>query len=168
MPQRYDPPRGWVGTCNHYTVNKDYPYHYSSHASPSFRYRRLCELLDNPAPKRADDHWRFQRDTLNLMARDIAPVMSRALLTYKDTETLGRILAKWNFEDALDQAAPAIFQSVYRHFAFAVFEDELSEQITAPLMDNPYFWQERLRKMILDGDSPWFDDTRTADIREGG
>ena len=40
MPQLYNPARGWVGTCNHYTVTRDFPYYYSSHAAASYRYRR--------------------------------------------------------------------------------------------------------------------------------
>ncbi|MCU0576246.1 MAG: penicillin acylase family protein, partial [Desulfobacterota bacterium] len=37
MPQAYNPERGWVGTCNHLTVSKNYPYYYTSFASPTFR-----------------------------------------------------------------------------------------------------------------------------------
>lgn len=31
MPQNFNPERGWLGTCNHKTVDTDYPYYYSSH-----------------------------------------------------------------------------------------------------------------------------------------
>ncbi len=73
MPGSVDPPRGWVGTCNHFTVRSDYPYYYTSHASPSYRYRRLAEVLDKPGKKTVDDHWALQRDETNVMAREIAP-----------------------------------------------------------------------------------------------
>ena len=166
MPHADNPPRGWVGTCNHHAVPCDYPHYYSSHASASYRYRRLIELLDAPGKKTAADHWRFQRDAVNLMARKIAPVMSEALLRHEDTKALGRILGRWDFVDDPDQAAPAVFQAVYRRFFFAAYQDELGPALTELLADNPYFWQESLQKMFLAGESAWFDDVSTPAVRE--
>jgi len=166
MPHSADPARGWVGTCNHNTVPCGYPYYYTSHTSPSYRYRRLSELLDAPGKKSAKDHWQYQRDTVNLMAKQIAPIMAKALINNSDTKDMGQILSSWNYVDDPNQAAPAIFQSVYRHFFFAVYQDELGESLAKLLGDNVYFWQESLQKMVLAGDSPWFDDISTPNAKE--
>jgi len=166
MPQLYNPARGWVGTCNHNTVSSDYPYYYSSQVASSYRYRRLKQLLDAPGIKSADDHWRYQRDTFNVMAAAIAPVMAKALTAHADTRKMGEVLAGWNFHDDPELAAPAIFQAVYRQFALLVFEDELGTETAVAMLDDWYFWQERLGKMVADGRSPWFDDVRTADVTE--
>jgi penicillin amidase len=48
MPHAVNPAQGWLGTCNQLTIGRDYPYHYTTHASPTYRYRRLIELLDTP------------------------------------------------------------------------------------------------------------------------
>jgi penicillin amidase len=159
MPHSYDAARNWLGTCNHYTVPCDYPYYYTSHASASYRYRRLTELLDAPGKKTADDHWRFQRDDVNLMAKQIAPVMAKALIAHRDTEAMGRILERWNYHDDPGQAGPAVFQAVYRQFFFAVYQDKLGAPLAKALIDNPYFWQESLQRMVLAGRSPWFMET---------
>jgi penicillin G amidase len=153
MPHSNNPARGWVGTCNHMTVPSDYKYYYSSQASPSYRQRRLIELLDAPGPKSDDDHWRFQRDDLNVMAGKIAPIMASALKAKKDTEELGNILASWDFRDDLAKAAPTIFQETYRNFARLVYEDKLGPQLTSAVLNSPYFWQERLQRMVLAGSS---------------
>jgi penicillin amidase len=166
MPQLYNPPRGWIGTCNHNTIPHDYPYYYSSYLAPSYRYRRLKQLLDAPRTKTVDDHWQFQRDTFNSMAVTIAPVMAKALLSHDDTRSLGEILSDWDYHDDLDQAAPTIFQAVYRHFALLVFEDELGRDLAETMLDNWYFWQERLGKMVVEDNSVWFDNVKTADIQE--
>ena len=166
MPHSADPARGWVGTCNHNTVPCDYPYYYTSHASPSYRYRRLSELLDTPGKKSAEDHWRYQRDTMNIMAKQLAPIMAKALMNHADTRDMGQILSSWNYMDDPNQSAPAIFQTVYRQFFFAVYQDELGESLTKLLADNAYFWQESLQKMVLAGDSPWFDDISTPNAKE--
>ena len=166
MPASEDPPRGWVGTSNHYTVRSDYPYYYSSHASPSYRYRRLAEILDRPGKKTVDDHWTLQRDDLNVLAREIAPVMAQALLRRPETAEVGKILQGWDCRDRADQAAPLIFHSVYERFAFDVFRDELGDELARVMFGDWYFWQERLGRMIREGESPWFDDQRTP-IKEG-
>ncbi len=166
MPRSYNPERGWVGTCNHDTVTKDYPYYYSSHFSPSYRYRRISQLLDAPGLKPADSHWGFQRDTLNLMAQEITPVMVQALKTHEDTKALADILTQWNFQDNPEAAAPTIFQAVYRQFALLVFSDELGRELAETMLDDWYFWQERLQEMVIQGTSPWFDNLKTPGIKE--
>jgi penicillin amidase len=82
------------------------------------------------------------------------------------TRDLGRILMAWGVNDDTDQAGPTIFQTVYRHFAMAVFEDELSAEKAMILLGSWYFWQERLQQMVLKGESPFFDDTRTPEKTE--
>ena len=161
MPHSTNPEKGWLGTCNHKVVASDYPYYYSSHFSPSYRYRRLTELLNSPGSKSVDDHWQYQRDEKNLLAEKIAPVMARALMAHKDTEEMGKILASWDFMDKPDLAAPTIFQATYLAFARLVFEDELGNKTTNTLLDDWYFWQERLEKMVLKGSSEWLDNVKT-------
>ena len=166
MPQLYNPKRGWLGTCNHNTIPSDYPYYYSSHLASSYRYSRLKQLLDSQGIKTADNHWQFQRDTFNLMAETIAPLIARAILVHDDTRRMGEILSRWNYHDDPDIAAPTIFQAVYRKFALLVFEDELGTDLAETMLGNWYFWQERLGKMVVEGDSAWFDNVKTADIKE--
>ncbi|MFO7706638.1 MAG: penicillin acylase family protein [Desulfobacterales bacterium] len=166
MPHALDPARGWVGTCNHLTVGPGYPYHYSTYAAPSFRYRRLAELMDAPGQKSADDHWRYQLDAVNLLAREIAPRMAQALTAHDDTRRMGRLLAEWDCVDSPEQAAPTVFQAVYREFARLVFADELGEELALSMLKNWSFWQERLLAMVRAGESPWFDIVSTADKNE--
>jgi len=166
MPQRYNPQRGWVGTCNHKTVGINYPYYYSSCLSPSYRYRRLTQLLNSPGKKSADEQWQFQRDTMNLMAKKIAPLIGKVLIAHDDTKQMGQILSQWDYLDDIHKAAPTIFQSIYRKFALLVFQDELGEDLARTMLDKWYFWEERLEKMVLNGTSPWFDNIKTKDFKE--
>ena len=166
MPHAINPERGWVGTCNHYTPPSNYPFYYSSYAAASFRYRRLKDLLEKPGMKTSDDHWQYQQDTLNLMAKIVVPIMAPVLKNNKETAEMGRILTAWDFRDDADQAAPAIFQAIYRLVAIKTFQDELGEDLANALLDNKYFWQERLLKMVTMNDSLWFDDVSTREVFE--
>ena len=161
MPHATNPARGWLGTANHQTVGDDYPYYFSSHFAPNYRYRRMSQLLNVPGEKTVDDHWQFQRDTKNQMAQTLAPIMAAALVAHQDTESLGRILADWSFMDDPNSPAPTIFQGVYRKFTELVFSDELGPKLTAAMLGSWYFWQQRLEKMTKEGDAPWFDNINT-------
>lgn len=161
MPHMDNPARGWLGTCNHKTILSDYPFYYTSYFSPSYRYRRLKELMESPGPKPVEFHWQAQRDVKNLMAEKIVPIMAKALLAHKDTREMGKILSDWDFMDEADLAAPTIFQATYINFARLVFEDELGSEVTMTMLKSWYFWQERLQRMVLGGSSSWFDDKGT-------
>jgi penicillin amidase len=163
MPHASNPDRHWLGTCNHKTIGADYPYYYSTYFAPSFRYRRLKELMAQPGPKAVDDHWRFQRDAKNLMAMKIAPLMAVALEDDPATASMSRALQGWDFVDDKNSAGPAVFQAAYRLFAREVFVDELGPRVTDLMLTSWYFWEERLLKMVEDNNSSWFDDTRTKD-----
>jgi len=165
-PQRYTTETGWIGTCNHKTVSRNYPYYYSSLFAPSYRYKRLKALFEKPGRTSVEDHWKFQRDVVNISAREMAPKIARVLLGHTDTREMGRILSDWNFRDDSELAAPTIFQAVYHHFAFLVFRDELGDPLTKTMLSNPYFWQERLGEMVREERSSWFDDIKTDTVLE--
>jgi penicillin amidase len=119
--------------------------------------------MADPGKRTVDDHWQYQRDMKNLMAEAVAPVMSKALQAHEDTREMGDILASWDFMDRPDLAAPAIFQATYTNFARLVFEDELGPETVMTLLNNWYFWEERLERMVRKGSSHWFDDQQTSD-----
>lgn len=162
MPQAVNPQKGWIGTCNHKTVTADYPYAYSSSFSSSYRYQRLKQLMQPVRPLDVDDHYRFQRDTLNLMAVHLAPMMTDVLLAHEDTREMGAILARWNFKDDPELVGPTIFHTLYGQLALRVFEDDLGPDAALEMLKVWYFWQERFQWMIAKGRSPWFDDIRTT------
>lgn len=166
MPGTLNPYKNWISTCNHKVIDSDYPYYYSSYFASSYRYRRVKQLMELTGKKSGDQFWQFQRDTKNLMAEKLAPVMARILIRFDDTRKLGQILSKWNYYDDLSAAAPAIFQVTYTGFAKKVFEDELGEDNAQILLNSWYFWEERLQQMVLKTDSPWFDNINTPDRKE--
>ncbi len=161
MPHAMNPDKGWLATANHKTVTKDYPFYYSSMAASSFRYARIKELLSQPGAKPAAEHWQYQRDTDNLMARELTPILAQAMAQEPRTQPLSKLLKEWDHRDQVDQAAPLVFQAVILEFARQVFIDELGPKITEALLKDLYFWQERLLAMTNAGDSAWFDDIRT-------
>jgi penicillin amidase len=165
-PHSFNPERGWVGTCNHYTPEPDYPYYYTAHAAPTGRYLRLKELMRDQTRKGPEDHWAFQRDTINPPARELTPVFLSALKGDERFDQIVDILEKWDFSDRADSQGALIFHYMDENFAQLVFQDELGEQVSSRMLNNWYFWRERFLSMIRSNDSSWFDDKNTPNVVE--
>ncbi|RJQ81469.1 MAG: penicillin acylase family protein [Desulfobacteraceae bacterium] len=166
MPHAADPPGGWVGTSNHKTVTRDYPYYYSDYFSSAYRQQRMIALMSDAAPRTAQAHWEYQRDIVNLKAAQIAPRMASALLKHPDSAPLGTILAAWNHVESADQPGPTLFHAIFNEFARLVIADDLGDEPARFMLANTYYWEQRLVAMIAAGESAWFDDVRTADTIE--
>ena len=163
MPMQLNPERDWVGSANHRVTPEDYPYPYSEYASPSWRYRRLVELFSEASISR-DDHWAFLVDNKNPMAERLMPVILPALEADPELKDIADILRRWDLMDTKEQAAPAIFQSLYRHFALRVFRDELGEELAVEYLKGYYYWQEHLVHKIEANGTAWFDDETTTEV----
>ena len=169
MPHHLNPTKGWTGTANHRTVTRDYPFYYSNYAASSFRYERLMELFDQHRDEKltVDHFWRWQRDVVNPMARRVAPVLAAALSSDPSTQALGEILEAWDHQDRRDDAAPLVFQEVYRQLGLLIYSDELGAETAKALFDNLYYWQERLQAFVVEGGpaaESWFDDAGTEPV----
>ena len=165
-PQQKGSDRDWIGNANHNPVKKSYPYYYSSYFSPYYRYQRIIELMSLPGKKRVEDHWKYQRDDLNVFARRVAPIMAKALASSPETSEMADILNNWDYHDSLDSVATTIFQTIYMHLAKLTYEDELGTDLATTMLNLWYFWQERLEIMIVEGSSNWFDIISTPDKKE--
>ncbi|MEM6584684.1 MAG: penicillin acylase family protein, partial [Pseudomonadota bacterium] len=167
MPGEVDPARGWTGSANHMTAPADYPYTYTTYASPPYRYRRMQEIFAADLVS-AKDAWGAQYDVTNVYARDLAPIFAAALLQCEDTAIceMGEELAGWDHQDRADAIAPTLFQEVARQLAQLTFEDELGPEATEAYLSNWYVFQNRFDVMVQEGTSSWFDDTRTSEVED--
>ena len=159
-PSSMNPPRGWVGNANNRTVSGTFDGMWSSYSAPSWRYRRMRELLDNSRVFSAEDHWAAITDTGNTLARDLVPVFLPALEAAPETRAAAEILGSWDYRDEAGKAAPALFQLMMRELVTRIFADELDTLVYA-YESSPYFWQERVYSMLNSGESDWFDDGYT-------
>jgi penicillin amidase len=79
---------------------------------------------------------------------------------------LAAILEKWDGVDRAEEAAPLIYQALYRETALVTFSDKIGESVTQDMLSTWYFWQQRFDELVKTPDSPWFDDPATKDKRE--
>ncbi len=166
MPQQFGSQRGWIGNANNNPVGPDYPYYLSSYFAPYYRYQRITELMASKKKKSPLDHWYFQRDDLNVIARKLVPIFVRVLKTDPETKILGEVLDKWDFRDDLNRVEPTIYHRIYDRLAYLTFHDELGSELATNMLKEWNFWQERFELMVTIQDSNWFDDQSTSNNRE--
>ena len=166
MPGMIDPPRAWVGTGNHDTTPKDYPWYYTNYVAPDYRYRRMGQVLGSAKQMTVADHWKLMMDDRNLQSDPLRAAIVAALKDDPAQRDLAELLAKWDGVDRAEQAAPLVYQAMYREIAIGTFQNKLGDEVTRDLLSTWYFWQQRFDALAATPDSPWFDDPRTPDKRE--
>ncbi len=166
MPGMLNPNRAWVGTANNDTRPENYPWYYTNHVAPNYRYQRMGQVLGAAQKFTVDDDWKLMEDRRNLQSDALRKPIVDALKAEPSQRDLVTILEKWNGVDDANAAAPLIYQALYREIARGTFIDKLGEEVTNDMLSNWYFWQQRFDAMVATPDSAWFDDTRTPDKRE--
>jgi penicillin amidase len=166
MPGMINPARAWVGTANNDTRPEGFPWYYTNYVSPNYRYTRMGQVLGAAKQMTVDDDWKLMRDDRNLQSDVLRGPMVAALKDDPAQRDLAAILEKWDGVDRADQAAPLIYQALYREIARGTFSDKLDEDTLNDMLSTWYFWQQRFDALVGTPDSPWFDDVRTPDRRE--
>ncbi len=152
LPNMKNPERGWVGTANHDTRPDDYPYYYSSHFSPNYRYSRIKEVLS--ADKKFDDKamWQLVLDCKNKQAEALAPIYAKALNENEATQDIAKILEEWNFTDQSEAIGAAIYHAVHNELLNLILDDELPDDVEESFWANNYYWSQKMHKIILEND----------------
>ncbi|MEL7423090.1 MAG: penicillin acylase family protein [Bacteroidota bacterium] len=149
LPHMINPDRGWVGTANHDTRPDDYPYYYSSHFSPYYRYQRLSEALSVKKKLGADDLWALILDTKNMQAAVLTPLFIDALEQDPATQYQADILRQWNYNDDINEVGAAVYNVLYNELLYLILDDELPDELEEMYWQNVYYWNQRVDSMIL-------------------
>jgi penicillin amidase len=94
----------------------------------------------------------------------LTPIILNSIADEADLADLAASLDGWDYIDAPDAIGPTVFQSVWHHFVARVYSDELGPELSAAMLDNYYYWEERLWSFVQAGESVWFDDINTEQI----
>ena len=167
MPGIADPPRAWVGTANNDTTPAGYPWYYTNYVAPDYRYRRIGQVLAAGEKMTVDDHWALMHDDRNLQSDVLRKAIVAALKDEPAQRDLATLLDAWDGVDRAEQAAPLVYQALYRQIALATFANKLGDELARDMLSTWYFWQQRFDALATTTpDSPWFDDPATPERRE--
>ena len=163
LPHTINPERGWLGTANHDTRPDDYPYYYSNHFSPFYRYQRLKEFFSTSQPLAAGDLWELIFDVENKQAEAFNPLFVDALASDSRTAGLASILKDWNQKDDINEVGASVYTVLYNELLYLMLNDELPDEVEQLYWANVYYWNQRLDSMLLSGHE-FIDDVTTTEI----
>ncbi len=165
MPGQINPSKDWLGTSNHDVIPDNYPYYYSTHFSPSYRYERVKEWLNTENKRTAEDHQNMLFDVKNKHAERLTPIFLDAIAATEKLADIHKILSEWDYHDNIDSIAATVFHLTHEHLIRLMFEDKMSKPVFEHFLRSRYYWMQRTDEMIEIGNPHWFDIPNT-EIKE--
>ncbi|MBI3737041.1 penicillin acylase family protein [Candidatus Sumerlaeota bacterium] len=176
LPISINPPRGYLASANGRPAPMEYPHYLGWMWDPSYRTRRINDLLAGQEKISFEDMQKFQYDAHDKAAEVFVPVLLKAFADMSKDNSVTRaaiqVLQSWDFNCTPGMSAPTIFAAWFNNYRSAVWEDEWkSRNITQPgggwgfTGDNKREPEiEVLEYMTRENpDSIWFDDRLTPE-----
>jgi penicillin amidase len=126
----------------------------------------MGQVLGASQKMTVDDHLKLMHDDRNLQSDVLRGAIVAALKDDPAQRDLASLLKAWDGVDRADQAAPLVYQAMYREIAIGTFLDELGPDVMNDMLSTWYFWQQRFDALVTTPDAIWFDDIHTKDQRE--
>lgn len=115
LPERLDPPEGFVVTANQRVTDPDYPHRisYEWGADP-YRAERILQLLNERAGHDATSMEQMQQDTLTPLYRDLRPVLESMAPDSAEARSWRERLLAWDGDAAANSKESSVFHAWYR------------------------------------------------------
>jgi len=170
VPRTINPDRGFVVGANQVAAGPEYFKKYAAQYRyrPSYRARRINEVLAAGRGLKVSDMKALHTDILSIKARDLTPHFLDAMAKVKNKtdrqKEVEQLLSSWNFRMDKDQSAPSIFTAWREYTYHGTFGDQWAKM---KLSDRLQPMDSMLEKLIrTEPHSQWFDDVNTPAKRE--
>lgn len=111
-PQQFQPAAGWIATANHNILPPNYPHTIAYDWSPSFRYDRIRERIEQITESgrklTLEDFRSIQQDSTSTAARQLAGLW-RGISAPEGRQPLAAMLSAWDGHLSTDSAAAALY-----------------------------------------------------------
>jgi penicillin amidase len=165
LPYSLNPSRGYVASANQLSaLYPNYPYYIHSFPDPSYRARRINEVLNSDLSVTVADMQHLQFDFKDTAAEAFVPYLISAFdaAPIPELNDTVDILRTWNYTMLKDWVAPTIWTAWSNYYTEAVFADEYA-QAGIPTATRPYPGVlENLTR--FNPTSHWFDNMSTVAI----
>jgi penicillin amidase len=162
-PAQFNPDQGFIATANNRVI-PNYPFDMNGTYAPRFRYQRLAAMLTDKSDIDFDYVKGMQIDTESVLAKKMVAKMTHLVKVNGDKRlqsVLDRVTA-WNGNAAVDQAAPAVYNTWLVRFMYQTFVDDIGEDLATEYVGQRYISLERFL-FLLENQSSFFDDVRTSE-----
>jgi len=167
MPSIFDPPQGFIATANNKIIDDRFPYHITQLWEPSWRIRRITEVLSSSPRVTMDDMQRLQLDLVSPLAREVVPVILNVFPDSSSSDSLRSYLTylrSWDFNMRKEDVSTLLFESTMMHLVRETFEDDMGPDFLAIFDTVASMPMTALERLLRKPTSSWFDDIRTPEV----
>jgi penicillin amidase len=179
LPREVNPSKGYISSANQRSIDPNqYGYPLVGPYVDGYRGRRINEFLEIDDEISMEDLMRLQADAIEIRARSMVPEILSAWENLETQNTTVKMvvdwLRDWNYEMDTDLKAPTIWMHLYDAIRTETFEElqhlenqlDSSNRKSVSLPSRVYPRAPILEQLILENNSAYFDDSRTADLKE--
>jgi penicillin amidase len=162
LPTTYNPSEGYIASANNAVVDSSYPYSLTPDWDYGFRAARIVQMIET-APGLIDPAYiqKMHGDNYNASAEYMVPLLSQINLQDEHLVEVRNMLTGWDYQNQMDQSAPAVYNAFWRATLAHTFHDQLPEDYWP---DGGTAWFEILRRIVQTPNSEWWDDINTSAI----
>ena len=129
LPSAFNPPTHFIATANNKIVHEDYPYFITHDWFPSYRARRIVQLLNAREKLSPQDFMEMHGDVYSLWAQELIPFVTRIKpQDRKQEEALG-YLRGWDSRMDKDSVAASLFHMWYMKLVENTLRDKLGQDL---------------------------------------
>lgn len=159
LPARTDPASGLAAVADGRPGGLTYPLFLGCYWDTDGRRERITELLGETVEQSRDTFAAVQKDNLSPFARDVTPLVVKAVSGDDGADTAIRkaveVLSGWNFQMKADSAGAALFALLYQALLEEMFLKPLGEKDFLSFTDHQPLAARMVRKVFVDGDTKW-------------
>ena len=159
LPQRLNPPDGLIATANHQIVGSDYPHHITFDWEPSYRFRRIQELMAADTAHSMASSRSAQGDAVSTMARDFLPLLVNTDPMSAESGRAIALLSTWDGDMNVNRPEPLVFSYWYSRLEAQIYADELGA-----LFAEAWYYRPRFIWNVLTGRRAWCDNITTEGV----
>lgn len=169
LPNRYNPPEGYIVTANNAVVDDSYPFFLAREWSYGTRAQRITDMIEAAeGPITVAMTEEMQRDGYNLMAEEIIPYLTAVESSQPEVAAAQEMLNAWDsqpepLQQNADSSHGALYAAVWRHLLARTFHDDLPEDYW-PVGRDRYF--EALRPLLDEPTNEWWDSRATSNVED--
>lgn len=174
LPRSYNPDAGFIVTANNLPADDVYPHYIGDEHSP-WRALRIAEVLADGDGFVPEDMSTLQTDALNVHARRMVPLLTKAIETRLQISTSATaaehealaLLQQWDFVEGTEAAAPFIWHVWLEKLQHVVVEERLGFSVNDGLLLDHLLLAMRPAELEDVAIRSFRDAVRTASLRQG-
>ncbi len=170
MPQRFNPPEGYLFAANNNITGATYPYYLSNLWEPPSRAQRIQQWLSGKADFTIDDFKRMQQDVNSPWAGTILPIVCEIVKRHLEktpNETLNNLyhlIKDWDGVEAPQSVETSILHAFFVKLTENTLKDEMREELYHHYIQFANIPFRVMTHLLEKPASAWFDDVETPEV----